>query len=149
MKSLYNDQDNLELISRIDKLNASTPGLWGKMSVSQMLAHCQVPIQIAFEELTLKRNLLGYLFGGMAKKKLMGDAPFGKNLPTFKQARMKHERDFNFEKGKLTNYIRRIAIDGPEGITKKTHPFFGHLTTHEWDKLLYKHLDHHLQQFGV
>jgi hypothetical protein len=149
MKSLYNQQDSLELISRMDKLNAASPALWGRMSVSQMLAHCQVPLKVQYEELHLKRNLMGYIFGAYAKRKIMSDAAFGKNLPTFKQAKIKHEREFVLEKNRLTNYIKRMADQGPEAVTNKPHPFFGKLTTAEWDKLQYKHLDHHLNQFGV
>ncbi|MFD1127776.1 DUF1569 domain-containing protein [Paenibacillus provencensis] len=28
------------------------------------------------------------------------------------------------------------------------HPFFGKLTSEEWSIGLYKHLDHHLKEFG-
>jgi hypothetical protein len=149
MKSLYNAQDNQELINRLNSLTPSSPALWGKMNVSQMLSHCQKPLQITFEELTIKRRLIGFMFGKMAKKKLLSDAPFGKNLPTFKEAKIKGDCDFTTEKEKLANYITRMATGGSEAITKKPHPFFGPLTTYEWDQLQYKHLDHHLKQFGV
>ena len=29
------------------------------------------------------------------------------------------------------------------------HPFFGAMTSEEWSVLMYKHLDHHLRQFGA
>jgi hypothetical protein len=149
MKSLNNDQDNKELINRLNFLTPNTPALWGKMNVSQMLSHCQKPMQIAFDELVIKRGLIGLLFGKMAKIKLLSDAPFAKNLPTFKEAKMTGNCDFENEKRRLAGYIIRMATGGPDTITKKPHPFFGHLTTHEWDQLQYKHLDHHFKQFGV
>ena len=34
-------------------------------------------------------------------------------------------------------------------VTQDPHPFFGRMTGEEWDRLLWKHLDHHLRQFGV
>ena len=149
MKSLYNATDNQELLTRLDTLTPAAPALWGKMNASQMVAHCQVPIKLGFEELVIKRGIIGFLFGKMAKKKLLSDAPFEKNLPTFKEARIKHQPDFGTEKEKLAAYIRRMATGGPEAITKKPHPFFGPLTTHEWDQLQYKHLDHHFKQFNI
>jgi hypothetical protein len=68
MKSLYNDQDNKELINRLNFLTPNTPALWGKMNVSQMLSHCQKPMQIAFDELVIKRGLIGLLFGKWLRK---------------------------------------------------------------------------------
>lgn len=43
----------------------------------------------------------------------------------------------------------RFAAAGPKGCTTHPHTFFGRLTPEEWATLMYKHLDHHLRQFGV
>ena len=56
--------------------------------------------------------------------------------------------DFEKERNKLIDYIERMISVGPNGITKEQHPFFGKLTSDEWDLLIAKHLDHHLRQFG-
>ena len=32
---------------------------------------------------------------------------------------------------------------------RQTHSFFGRLSGDEWGRLMYKHLDHHLRQFGL
>ena len=45
--------------------------------------------------------------------------------------------------------IDRFAAAGPKGCTTHPHSFFGPLTPDEWAILMYKHLDHHLRQFGV
>jgi len=42
MNNIFNKQDSLEIIERINKLSPSTPALWGKMDVAKMLAHCNV-----------------------------------------------------------------------------------------------------------
>jgi hypothetical protein len=85
----------------------------------------------------------------MAKKKLMADAPFKKNLPTAKSFLVKDERNFQAEKNKLLQLVDRFITQGESALTKEPHPFFGKLTTNEWDILQWKHLDHHLRQFGV
>jgi len=36
-----------------------------------------------------------------------------------------------------------------ENIKNEIHPFFGKMTSQQWSKAMYKHIDHHLQQFGV
>jgi hypothetical protein len=148
MKSLFDKLDNEEVIKRINYLNHSAPAQWGKMNVTQMLAHCQVPLKVSYEEIVLRKSIMGFLFGKMAKKKILSDKPLRKNLPTFREAKIKTTRDFHTEKEQLATYVARMT-QGPQVLTKKPHPFFGPLTTEEWDRLQYKHLDHHLKQFGV
>ena len=41
------------------------------------------------------------------------------------------------------------AQGGPGVCTNHPHSFFGRLVPEEWAVLMYKHLDHHLRQFGV
>ncbi len=123
------------------------PALWGKMNVSQMLAHCQVIIQVALGEMKLKRNLLGFLFGAIAKKQIM-KKPLKQSVPTFSEAKIADTRNFDTEKQKLIELIKRFSA-GPGVISKDPHPFFGPMTIDEWDTLQVKHLDHHFRQFGV
>ena len=150
MNSLFNASDNKAIIDRINSLSASTKAEWGKMSVDQMLTHAQRPLKVAFGELKLKRTFVGMLFGNMAKKKLArGEEPFSKNLPTDKNFVVTDRHDVDIEKKNLIALVQRFAQVGPGGITKDPHPFFGTMTTQEWDTLMWKHLDHHLRQFGV
>ena len=97
----------------------------------------------------MPRMLLGVLFGWMMKSKLYDDVPWKKNLPTAPNFIIKDQRDFEAEKKGLTTLIHQFHAAGPEGITKFPHPLFGKLTPDQWGKSMYKHLDHHLQQFGV
>jgi hypothetical protein len=150
MKSLFNHTDNQEIINRINALKPASQGLWGKMNVSQMLAHCQEPLRVAYGELQLKRGLIAMLFGSMVKKRLTQDErPFGRNLPTDKAFVVVDGKEFEKEKTELIRLIKKFAERGPEGITKDTHPFFGKMTPQEWDIVQWKHMDHHLNQFGV
>lgn len=59
------------------------------------------------------------------------------------------EKEFETEKAKLKQKIVTFQTSGPEKCTSHPHPFFGKLTPEQWGKGLYKHLDHHLNQFGV
>ncbi len=149
MKSLFNKSENEEILVRINSLTPASKGGWGKMNVSQMLAHTQAPIKVAFGELTLHRSLAGLLFGKIAKKKLSSNRQWAKSLPTDKNFLVSDQRNFDEERGKLMALVRRFAESGPGGISQQTHPFFGKLTVDEWDRLMWNHLDHHLRQFGV
>ncbi len=149
MESLFESATNQKIIDRINKINPHSKAEWGKMNVAQMLLHAQAPFKVAFEELKLKRSIAGLLFGGIARKQLTGTKPFGKNLPTDKNFLVTGNPDFEKEKTKLIELVNKFYVSGPVGITKNAHPFFGKLNIQEWDTLLYKHLDHHLRQFGV
>ena len=150
MKSLFNKTDNQDIINRINNLKPESQAKWGKMNVSQMLAHCQVPLQVAYGELKLKRGLISILLGSIIKKKLTKDEqPFSRNLPTDKAFIIANKKEFEQEQKKLLELTKKFEQIGPAGITKESHPFFGTMTPKEWDIIQWKHLDHHLNQFGV
>ncbi|MHA6250257.1 hypothetical protein ACXYMU_20145 [Pontibacter sp. CAU 1760] len=56
MKSVFNPADTATLISRINKLTPETQRLWGKMTVSQMLAHCNVSYEFVYDDIHPKPN---------------------------------------------------------------------------------------------
>ena len=149
MKSFFNVADNKELVNRINKLTPENKAQWGKMNVSQMLAHAQVPLKAAIGESKLKRGLMGFLFGKIAKKQLMKAEDFKRNLPTDPNFLVKDERNFEEEKARLIALIKRVEKAGASSLAVNPHPFFGKMTETEWDTLQYKHLDHHLRQFGA
>jgi hypothetical protein len=149
MGSIFNSADNQQILNRINNLKPGATPLWGTMTVSQMLAHLQMPILVAFGEHKLQRGLVGLLFGKMAKKSMLKAAAFKTNLPTVKSFKMTGDKNFEEEKNKLIRLIERFEKEGGQSITKDPHPFFGKLTIDEWDILQWKHLDHHLRQFGV
>ncbi|BAU53178.1 DUF1569 domain-containing protein [Mucilaginibacter gotjawali] len=149
MKSIFNLNDNKEFIARINKLTPSTTALWGKMNVSQMLAHSQTTLMLALGEMKMKRAFIGLIFGKLALKKILNDNELDKHLPTFKEAKITDQRNFEEEKAKLIGLLKRFRKAGPDGLAKDPHPFFGALTPDEYDRMNAKHLDHHLRQFGV
>ncbi len=149
MKSLFDKSVNNEMIERIKKLRPDSRAEWGKMKVNQMVTHAQRPFKVAFEELQLKRGIVGVLFGGIARKQLTKPEPFKRNLPTDKNFIVRDNPDFEKERSNLISLVQKFEKAGPDGLTKKPHPFFGKLTSTEWDNLMYKHLDHHLRQFGA
>ena len=89
------------------------------------------------------------MFGAIAKRKLLSAQDFQKNLPTDPNFIIKNEPDFEHTKDQLIVLVQRFTKLGAAGLSKDPHPFFGKLTTEEWDLLNWKHLDHHLRQFGV
>lgn len=146
VKNLFDAAVKQDIIDRINKLTPDAQRHWGKMDVAQMLAHCQMPLGVAVGKHKLKSSFLIGLIGPLFKKKLFNDKPFTQNLPTDKSFKIANPRDFEKEK---QNLIQMINDFSETTMSNERHPFFGKLTKEQWSKGSWKHLDHHLRQFGV
>lgn len=149
MKNLFDKDVFTEIENRLNKLSPQSQRQWGKMDVSQMLAHCKEAFKVPLMDSSPPRMFLGLLMGWMMKQKLYNDAPWGKNLPTAPQFKIKDERDFIKEKAELFLLVNKFHQANPEKVEQITHPFFGKFNGQQWGKAMYKHLDHHLTQFGA
>lgn len=149
MANIFDKNDNVEILKRLSKLTSETQPLWGKMTVSQMVVHCQKPLDVAVGKLVLSGGLLGFLFGKMAKNSFIKNKGFSKNSPTAPEFKIAGTPDFEIEKRTLMGIVEAFGKIGPDIITNKKHPFFGVMTEEEWGVLHYIHLDHHLKQFGL
>ncbi|HTN45065.1 MAG TPA: DUF1569 domain-containing protein [Flavipsychrobacter sp.] len=153
MQSLFTTEGKQSILDRIQRLTPQSQKQWGKMNVAQMLAHCQKPLEAALNiELIptdLKMKMLSFLFGKMVKNQYLSGAELKKNSPTAPTFVITDERDFEKEKEILIKDINAFSEKGRAGKLGNRHPFFGKMTHEEWDALQWKHLDHHLKQFGV
>lgn len=149
MKNLLDRDAYDEIRHRMAALTPESQRQWGKMDVAQMLAHCKEAFKVPLSDKKMPRMFLGILLGWMLKSKLYNDEPWKKNLPTAPNFIIKDQRDFNAEKNELNEMIQRFYEAGPDKVGRFPHPFFGTLTSEQWGKSMYKHLDHHLQQFGA
>lgn len=150
MDSLFDKKTAEKFIDRIYKLGPGTQPQWGKMNVAQMLKHCQMPLDIAAGNKRPATNpVIRFLFGKRGKRELVEGHEFKRNLPTFREARIMEQCDFEKEREHLITLIRDFQEGGTAALTDKPHPFFGRMSVADWDTLQVKHLDHHLRQFGV
>ncbi len=148
MISLIDSNQNAAMVGRLKTLAPDAQPVWGKMTAPQMLAHCRKPFACAAGEQVSKRGLIGLLFGRFAKRKFIdSDAPFNRNSPTDPKFLEPDANDFEAERSALIEAVLGFGKDGPR--TSDPHPFFGNLEREDWDRLMWKHLDHHLRQFGV
>jgi len=147
MQSIYNANDNAAMIARINSLTSESKALWGKMTVDQMIKHTTEAISVAFGERDLKINFLMRFLGRMMKNKIF-NSEFSRNSPTAPEFVFKEKYDFEESKDVLIEKFSRFA-KGHESIKLMQHPFWGPLSYEDWNKLMWKHLDHHLRQFGV
>ena len=147
VKNLFDPVVKQEIIDRINKLNPDSKVLWGKMNVAHMLAHCQMPIGIALGSHTINGHWLMKLILPLFKKTLYDEKPYKHGLPTEKSFVMTGKiKDFETEKNQLLDMINHFT---DANMINDKHPVFGKLSKEQWSKASWKHLDHHLQQFGV
>jgi hypothetical protein len=147
VKNLFESTVKQDIVDRINKLTPESKALWGKMNVGQMLAHCQMPIGVAEGTHQLKRNLFARIVGPMVKSMLYNEKPFKRSLPTDPSFIMHpQEKDFETEKLKLLAMLSNFS---EANMINEVHPFFGKISKVQWSKGMWKHLDHHMQQFGV
>jgi len=150
-KSLYNTEDYQEIVNRINSLTPETQPEWGSMSVAQMMAHCAEAQEVSngSRELTGTPLLVRLFFKGMIRKAVMGEKPFKRHLQTHPQYKQTSEKDFANEKGRLLTSITDFVEMDEAKAADINHPIFGTTEREERGWGMYKHLDHHLSQFGV
>tara|TARA_R110002050_G_scaffold69507_12_gene150484 strand:- start:20625 stop:21077 length:453 start_codon:yes stop_codon:yes gene_type:complete len=150
MKNIFEKKVVDGLIERINKLTPKSKGIWGKMNVAQMLAHCNVPYEMVYTEKHPKPNgpikLMLKLF---VKKTVVGEKPYKRNSRTAPAFLIVDERDFDDEKMRLIDHLIKTQELGEDYFHNKESHSFGALGKTEWNNMFYKHLNHHLEQFGV
>ena len=139
-----------EVLNRIEKLDSHQQPLWGRMSVAQMLAHCCVSYEYIYEDKYKPPGMLMKLIlKTMVKNMVTSEKPYAKNSRTAPDFLIREPKDFLEEKARLINYLIRTQELGKMHFKGKESHAFGKLSCTEWNNMFYKHLDHHLTQFGV
>jgi hypothetical protein len=139
------------IIARINHLTPETQRKWGTMDVSQMLAHCCVTYEYIYEPDKFPKPgfMLGLVLKTVVKKAVTNEKSYKHNLRTGPDFIVKEEKNFEYEKKRLIDFINRVQQEGETKFDGKISHSFGKLDKKAWNNMFYKHLDHHLTQFGV
>jgi hypothetical protein len=150
MKTIFEKATRDELIDRIHSLNENCRPLWGKMNAYQMTRHCTIWNEwvLGKSDIVYRQDLLGKIFGKLAlKSNTKDDKPLSKNMPAGKGFIVKEKTgDLNREKSiwiTLTADYEKFSNDN------FIHDFFGKMSKEQIGIFTYKHIDHHLRQFGI
>ena len=119
------------------------------MKTTNRIFAVSAAMAMATGESKLPRLFIGRLIGPLAKPVFINEKPFSKNNPTAKELVVSDPRDFSREQQQLRAKVQQFFDGGEAKCTRHPHPFFGPLTPQEWSRGMYKHLDHHLRQFGA
>ena len=150
MKNIFHTEDSHDFVNRINQLTPESKALWGNMNVAQMLAHCNVAYEMAYEDIHSKPNAFArMILKLLVKNSVVSEKPYPKNNHTAPQFIIKEERNFDIEKDRLIAYLNKTNKLGETNFEGKESLSFGKLSAVEWNNMFAKHLDHHLNQFGV
>lgn len=150
LPNIFSKEVTEQLIARINQLSSTTQPKWGKMNVAQMLAHCNVIYEITFEDIHPKPSgFKRFIIKLLVKKSVVNDVPYKQNSPTAPIFKVASQQDFEKQKERLIAYLNKTVELGENTFEGKEYPNFGVLSKQEWSNMFYKHLNHHLSQFGV
>jgi hypothetical protein len=151
MENVFDAKDAQHYIDRINKLTPATKGVWGKMTVDQMLAHCNVSYEMVYEPEKHKKPgaVAKFILKNFVKPKVVGEKAYTQNGPTAPQFIISDPKNFSEEKKRLIGFIQKTQQLGESAFDGKESFSFGKLKAREWNNMFAKHLNHHLAQFGV
>ena len=150
LPDIFSKEISESTIQRINKLDKTTQPQWGKMNVAQMLAHCNVTYELIYEDKHPKPGVfMKFILKVFIKKLVTSEVAYKQNGPTSPAFLITGEREFTGEQSRLIDFIRKTQELGAAHFDQKKSQSFGKMNSTEWNNMFYKHLNHHLTQFGV
>ena len=146
-KSLSDARSRQELLDRLDRLAPGATPLWGRMTAPQMLAHLSdwmLMAEGALETAPKKR----FLRFPLVKQLVIYWLPWPKGVPTAPELLGRTPLEWAVERASVREHVRSFA-DLDSRAPRPVHPAFGKITPRAWGVLGYRHMDHHLRQFGI
>lgn len=150
MENIYNQKDYEAIILRLNLITPQSEKLWGRMEVNQMLVHLINQLDIALGKKSAKvqgqailKTMLGRWIALYIVPWRKGKEKTPTEMDVFKTRVIM--TDFESDKQLLFRRLKEF-IDAP-GFAP--HPFFGKINNKDWGRLAWKHINHHLWQFGI
>ena len=147
MKTVFDIFDRDELLTRVERVDATLKPQWGKMNVELMLAHLVNSLLMAKFELPVASKKLPIRFPPL-RQLIVYWLPWPKGSPTAPELLPSDPGEVDDNKRELVRLIRDVGGRGAQDLWPE-HPAFGKLGRRGWGVLIWRHIDHHLRQFGV
>ena len=147
MKTIWNAADRLQLHDRLTALRPDAIRRWGTMSTAQMTAHLSDSLRMVLGDLPCTPKKLPLRFPPL-KQLIVYWLPWPEGAPTAPELISRAPASLPAEIAEVASLLERLARQ-PAGTAFPDHPAFGRLSRRAWGVLVYRHMDHHLTQFGV
>ena len=147
MRTIWRVPDRRRLQVRLATLKPDAQRRWGSMTAPQTVAHLADAARMALGELPCGSKRLPIRYFPL-KQLIIYWLPFPKGAPTAPELVGRGPLSWGTEVAELNALVDRLAAEPPDRIWPE-HPAFGRLSRRAWGVLIYRHMDHHLRQFGV
>jgi hypothetical protein len=146
MPSLRDRAKREQIVQRVERLAPAAQPRWGKFDAPRMVCHVNDSLAVALGEIP-SRSMNKRAFQHFPLKHLaIYVVPFPKSAPAPAEMMTTAPTSFDTDRDRLVGLINRLAAAPAD--QRSEHPLFGLLTMDEWNALQWKHIDHHLRQFG-
>ena len=162
MLTVFDPSAREAIHERVDRLSPEQTRQWGSMQADQMVCHAADQLRVALGDIESRPGPIGIRLGNMVAKTHSGLLRFRlfrqlmvHRAPWPKARIMAPPEMFTSAPAEWQDDVAalHVLIDraGEKDPTADwaVHPMFGPLSGDEWGMLCWKHLDHHLRQFGV
>lgn len=148
MATFWDSSTRADICRRVNQLTPDSRAQWGKFSAAQMVAHLNDAMRMATGELPVASKKLAIRYFPL-KQLILYVFPFPKSAPTAPELLARCEAaDLRTEQAEFARLAERTAAKSGSD-RWPDHPAFGPLSHKAWGKLVYKHTEHHLKQFGL
>jgi hypothetical protein len=156
MQSLLTTECRELLWQRTRSLRPDTPARWGQFTAPRMLAHMIQSLRMTSGHLAIPPEPAPWLLSHAPLKHLLiYVVPFPRGMSTFPELLAREVADeqslsadaWNDEQQVFRDSLDAVGAMDPAGAWPD-HGAFGPLTGRQWGVLQFRHLDHHLRQFG-
>lgn len=134
------------ILERLRRVRPETSPAWGSLDAPRMLCHVADMMRIALGDLPTKHKH-SFLSRTLVKSLVVNTGlkpPRGK-VQTAPEMLTSRPSSWEADLSACVELVDRVA----NGTANAVHPAFGPLSPEEWGRLCWKHLNHHLVQFGV
>lgn len=145
-KTLLAERDRSAICERLQRVRPDAPSEWGRLTAPRMLCHVADQMRVALGDISTTpvhtlatRTFLKFLVVHTGLK-----PPRGK-IQTAPEMLSTQPHSWEADLAACLELVARVG----RGTASAVHPMFGPMSPDEWGRLCWKHLDHHLVQFGA
>lgn len=148
--NIFNAKDFELILKKINALSDSSKRQWGTMSLPEMLKHCSLQLKMALSEIQGSKHEGSFVLrSGFGRWMGLYGPCWQKGAITPSQMNIEKQNistcSFIIERKQFISYLKLVQTKD----NFQAHPIFGKLNEKDWGRLIWKHLDHHLRQFGA
>ena len=143
---MLNSSDRALLLERLRRVRPESKPVWGTLDAPKMVCHVSDMIRVALGDIPSKptHTFFSRTLGKAIVVNTSMKPPRGK-IQTAPEMLSSRPTSWEGDVAACEALVARIA----QGTASAVHPAFGPLSSEEWGRLCWKHLNHHLEQFGV